>query len=68
MKALAASLVVVFVILAVVAILHPLEPSSVTKAIGFSSDKPHTKHVIAYFVLALLSVVWIRFQSNTARN
>ncbi len=67
MRALASALVVIFVILAVIAILHPLEPSSITRAIGFSSDKPHTKHVIAYFVLALLSVVWIRFQSNAAR-
>ena len=50
MKALAGILVVVFVILAAVAIMHPLEPSSLTKAIGFSNDKPHTKHAIAYFV------------------
>jgi hypothetical protein len=67
MKALAAALAVFFVILAVVAIAHPLHPSSITKAIGFSNDKPHTKHAIAYFVLALLSLVWIRFQSNTAK-
>jgi hypothetical protein len=67
MKALAAILVVFFLILAALAIAHPLEPSSVTRAIGFSSDKPHTKHAIAYFVLALLALVWIRFQSNTAK-
>jgi hypothetical protein len=67
MKALAGILVVVFVILAAVAIMHPLEPSSLTKAIGFSNDKPHTKHAIAYFVLALLALVWIRFQSNASK-
>jgi len=67
MKALAGVLVVVFVILAALAIAHPLAPSSITHAIGFSNDKPHYKHVIAYFVLALLALVWIRFQSNAAK-
>lgn len=67
MKALAAALAVFFVILAVVAIAHPLAPNSITKAIGFSSDKSHTKHAIAYFVLALLALVWIRFQSNASK-
>jgi len=67
MKALAVVLVVVFVLMAALALAHPLEPSSLTKAIGFSSDKPHTKHAIAYFVLALLSLVWIRFQTNAAK-
>ncbi len=66
MKALAGILVVVFVVLAAVAIAHPLEPNKITHAIGFSNDKPHTKHAIAYFVLALLALVWIRFQSNAA--
>ena len=68
MKALAGILVAVFLVLAAIAIAHPLEPSSLTRAIGFSSDKPHLKHAIAYFVLALLSLVWIRFQSNAAKN
>lgn len=67
MKPLAGALVVLFVILAALAIAHPFEPSSLTRAIGFSSDKPHTKHAIAYFVLALLALVWIRFQSNAAK-
>lgn len=67
MKALAGVLVVVFVLMAALALAHPLEPSSITKAIGFSNDKPHTKHAIAYFVLALLSLVWIRFQTNAAK-
>jgi hypothetical protein len=67
MKALAGVLVVVFVLMAALALAHPLEPSTITKAIGFSNDKPHTKHAIAYFVLALLSLVWIRFQTNAAK-
>ncbi len=68
MKALAGLLVVLFVILAALAIAHPLAPSSVTHALGFSSDKPHLKHAIAYFVLALLALVWIRFQTNAAKT
>jgi hypothetical protein len=67
MKALAAALVVLFVVLAALAIAHPLPPSSLTHALGFSSDKTHTKHAIAYFVLALLALVWIRFQTNAAK-
>ncbi len=68
MKALAGILVVIFIIMAAVAIAHPLEPSKITSAVGFSNDKPHVKHAIAYFVLALLSLVWIRFQTNAART
>jgi hypothetical protein len=68
MKALAGILVVIFIVLAAVAVAHPLEPSSLTRAIGFSSDKPHMKHAIAYFVLALLALVWIRFQNNPVRR
>jgi hypothetical protein len=68
MKALAGVLVLVFVILAALAIVHPLEPSALTRAIGFSNDKPHMKHAIAYFVLALLALVWIRFQTNTVKT
>jgi hypothetical protein len=67
MKPLAGILVVVFVIFAALAIIHPLESSSITRAIGFSNDKPHTKHAILYFVLALLSLVWIRFQTKAAK-
>jgi hypothetical protein len=67
MKALAGILVVIFVILAALAILHPLAPGKITSAIGFSNDKPHIKHAIAYFVLALLSLVWIRFQTNAGK-
>jgi hypothetical protein len=67
MKALAVVLVVFFVLMAALAVAHPLAPTSLTKAIGFANDKPHTKHAIAYFVLALLSLVWIRFQTNAAK-
>ena len=63
MKALAIVLAVVFVICAVVSIAHPLEPTSVTRALGFSNDKAHAKHPFLYFVLAVLSLVWLRFQS-----
>jgi hypothetical protein len=69
MKALAGILVVVFVIFAALALAHPLDQSiPLAKALGFANDKPHTKHAIAYFVLALLSLVWIRFQSNAAKT
>ena len=63
MKALAIVLAVLFVVCAIVSIAHPLEPSTVTRALGFSSDKAHAKHPFLYFVLAVLSLVWLRFQS-----
>jgi len=69
MKALAGILVVVFIVLAGLAFAHPLDPTiPLAKALGFANDKPHIKHAIAYFVLALLSLVWIRFQSNAAKT
>jgi hypothetical protein len=63
MKGLAIILAVVFVIAAVVSVLHPLAPSPLTSALGFSNDKPHLKHPVLYLVLAVLSLVWLRFQS-----
>ncbi len=63
MKALAIVLVVVFVICGIVSIIHPLEPSGVTRALGFSNDKPHEKHPFLYFVLAVLALIWLRFQT-----
>jgi len=63
MKALAIVLAVVFVGCAILSIAHPLEPSTVTRALGFSSDKAHAKHPFLYFVLAVLSLIWLRFQS-----
>ncbi len=63
MKALAIILAVVFVGCAILSIAHPLEPSTVTRALGFSSDKAHAKHPFLDFVLAVLSLIWLRFQS-----
>jgi len=63
MKALAIVLAVVFIGCAILSIMHPLEPSSITRALGFSSDKAHAKHPFLYFVLAVLSLIWLRFQS-----
>jgi hypothetical protein len=68
MKALALVLAVVFVGCAILSIAHPLEPNTVTHALGFSNDKPHAKHPFLYFVLAVLCLIWLRFQSaQTAR-
>ena len=63
MKALAIVLAVVFVACAVLSIMHPLEPSSMTHALGFSNDKAHAKHPFLYFILAVLALIWLRFQS-----
>jgi hypothetical protein len=63
MKALAIILAVVFVGCAILSIAHPLEPSHLTRALGFSSDKAHAKHPFLYFVLAVLALIWLRFQS-----
>jgi hypothetical protein len=63
MKALAIVLAVVFVLCGILSILHPLDPSAATRALGFSSDKVHAKHPFLYFSLAVLSLIWLRFQS-----
>jgi hypothetical protein len=63
MKALAIALALIFVACAVLSIMHPLGPSSLTHALGFSSDKAHAKHPFLYLILAVLSLVWLRFQS-----
>jgi len=63
MKALAIVLAVVFVGCAILSIAHPLEANSVTHALGFSNDKSHEKHPFLYFVLAVLCLIWLRFQS-----
>lgn len=63
MKALAVALAVVFVACGVLSILHPLDPNAATRALGFSSDKVHAKHPFLYFVLAVLALIWLRFQS-----
>jgi hypothetical protein len=63
MKALAITLAVVFVLCGILSILHPLEPNAATRLLGFSSDKVHAKHPFLYFVLAVLSLIWLRFAS-----
>lgn len=63
MKALAIALAVVFVLCGILSIAHPLEPNSMTHALGFSNDKAHAKHPFLYFVLAVLALIWLRFQS-----
>ena len=63
MKGLALALVLVFIACAVLSVLHPLAPSALTSALGFSSDKPHVKHPVLYLVLAVLALIWLRFQS-----
>jgi hypothetical protein len=63
MKALAVALAVIFVICAILSIMHPLDSNTMTRALGFSSDKSHAKHPFLYFTLAVLSLVWLRFQT-----
>jgi hypothetical protein len=63
MKALAIALAVVFALCGILSILHPLDPSEVTRVLGFSSDKVHAKHPFLYFALAVLALIWLRFQS-----
>lgn len=68
MKSLAILLTVVFVLCAVLSVLHPLAANAVTSALGFSNDKPHVKHPFLYIVLAVLSLIWLRMSSaRTAR-
>jgi hypothetical protein len=64
MKALAIVLTLAFIAAGVLSILHPLPPDAITRALGFSSDKVHAKHPFLYFVLAVLSLIWLRFQSS----
>lgn len=63
MKGLAIILVVVFVVCAILSVLHPLAPNAVTTALGFSNDKAHVKHPVLYLVLAVLALIWLRFQA-----
>jgi uncharacterized protein YjeT (DUF2065 family) len=63
MKSLAIALAVIFVLCGILSIMHPLDPNGMTRALGFSSDKAHAKHPFLYFVLAVLSLIWLRFQS-----
>jgi hypothetical protein len=63
MKSLAVALAVIFVLCGILSIMHPLAANEMTRALGFSSDKVHAKHPFLYFVLAVHSLVWLRFQS-----
>jgi uncharacterized protein YjeT (DUF2065 family) len=63
MKSLAIALAIIFVLCGVLSIVHPLAANEMTRALGFSSDKAHEKHPVLYFALAVLSLIWLRFQS-----
>ena len=63
MKALALLLCLVFVVLAV---LTATGVTSLAPAIGLNGHA-HVKHTILYGVLAVLSLVWYRFQGNQTR-
>ena len=63
MKALALLLCLVFVVLAV---LTATGVTSFAPAIGLNGHA-HVKHTILYGVLAVLSLVWYRFQGNQTR-
>jgi len=63
MKSLAIALAIIFVLCAILSFLHPLDANQVTRALGFSNDKVHSKHPFLYLVLAVLSLIWLRFLS-----
>jgi hypothetical protein len=63
MKSLAIALAIIFVLCAILSYMHPLEANAMTRALGFSSDKVHEKHPALYIALAVLSLIWLRFQS-----
>lgn len=63
MKPLALLLSVVFIVLA---ILTATGATSFAPAIGLNGHH-HVKHTILYGVLAVLSLVWYRFQANQSR-
>ncbi len=65
MKSLAIALAVIFILCGILSIMHPLEANELTRTLGFSSDKVHAKHPFLYFVLAVLALIWLRFQSTS---
>ncbi|HEY5350209.1 MAG TPA: hypothetical protein VIJ64_10765 [Candidatus Lustribacter sp.] len=67
MKSLAIALAVIFVLCGILSIVHPLAANEMTRALGFSNDKVHAKHPFLYFVLAVLALIWLRFQAAAAR-
>lgn len=62
MKALAILLAILFLVLA---ILTATGVASFAPAIGLNGHH-HVKHTILYAVLAVFSVLWLRFQANAA--
>jgi hypothetical protein len=62
MKPLALVLAVVFVILAIMAFVGV---NAGVHAMGLDGTR-HLKHAVLYAILAALSLVWFRFQNNTA--
>ncbi len=63
MKPLALVLAVAFVILAILAFLGSVNLG--VHAIGLDGTR-HVKHAVLYAILAALSLVWFRFQTNAA--
>jgi hypothetical protein len=63
MKVLSIALALVFLVFAVLAFVHPLPASGLWLTLGWGNDKAHYHHAIVYIVLALLCLVWYRFQS-----
>lgn len=63
MKALSIALAVVLLLFAVLAFMHPFPETGLWHILGWGNEKTHTKHGIVYIILALLSLVWFRFQS-----
>jgi hypothetical protein len=62
-KTLPIALAVLFALCAVFAILHPLAPGGLTSPLGFAGPNMRAKHVVIYLVLALASLIWLRFQT-----
>jgi hypothetical protein len=63
-KTLPIALAVLFAICAILAILHPLAPGGMASLLGFAGQTMRAKHVILYLVLALVSLIWLRFQAG----
>jgi hypothetical protein len=58
MKALAVALAIIFVVAAIVAFTGS---AHFAPALGFNGQPRHL-HAVLYLVLALLSLIWLRFQ------
>jgi hypothetical protein len=62
MKPLALALAVVFVVLAIMAFVGV---NAGVHALGLDGTH-HAKHAVLYAILAVLSLIWFRFQTNAA--